>query len=145
MSDYQRETAFLRECILHDDTGERHKLEEKLAQLQQNQRCVRRAAWLMALLAALATAALCYAAVFLTDYPPHSRFATGFAIKVLCVLAVGSLICLLAFLGLGAVYRKGLDQRREECRRLVTKLLEAPPADPSATALPGAMTDRTVG
>ena len=28
MSDHQRETAFLRECILYDDTGERHELEE---------------------------------------------------------------------------------------------------------------------
>src|SRR5437879_8848596 len=42
MSEHQRETAFLRQCILYDDTGERHKLEESITQLQRNELCVRR-------------------------------------------------------------------------------------------------------
>ena len=126
MSEHQRETEFLRQCILYDDTGERHKLEESITQLQRNERCVRRAVLLMALLVALAMAGLCYAAVFMADYPLNPLQLAGQWIpKTLCALGVGSLICLLAFTGLGTVYRKELDQRREECRRLATKLLES--------------------
>ena len=54
-----------------------------------------------------------------------SIFATQFIVQLFCVLSLGSLICILAFVGLGMVYRKTLDQRREECRRLATKLLES--------------------
>ena len=53
-----------------------------------------------------------------------SQFTAQSIIKMLCALGVGSLICLVAFLGLGAIYRKELDQGREECRRLATKLIE---------------------
>src|SRR6185436_12656398 len=119
MSDHQRETAFLRQCILYDDTGERHKLEESITQLQRNERCVRRAVWLMTLLAALAMAGLCYSAVFLAAIPQNmSQFVSPLISKVLCALGLGSLICLVSFLGLGVAYRKELDQQREECRRL---------------------------
>ena len=69
MNEHQQQTAFLRQCLLYDDTEERHKLEEKITRLQVDERCVRRAVWLMALFAALAMAGLGYAAVFLADYP----------------------------------------------------------------------------
>jgi hypothetical protein len=126
MSEHQRETEFLRQCILYDDTGERHKLEESITQLQRNERCVRRAVLLMALLVALAMAGLCYAAVFMADYSLNPLQLAGQWIpKALCALGVGSLICLLAFTGLGTVYRKELDQRREECRRLAKRVMES--------------------
>ena len=126
MSEHQRETAFLRQCLLYDDTAERHKLEEGIAQTQRDERCVRRAVLLMVLLTALAAAGLCYAVVFLEHHPQNmSQFITPFIVRVLCALGVGSLICMLAFGGLRIVYRKELEQRREECRRQVTKLLES--------------------
>ena len=126
MNEHQKQTAFLTQCIRYDDTIEHHKLEEKITELQRDEICVRRAVWLMALFAALAMAGLCYAAVFLADYPLNlSQFTAQLFIKVLCALGVGSLICLLAFLGLGTIYRKELDRRREECRRLTTRLLES--------------------
>ena len=49
MSEHQKQTAFLRQCLLYDDTGEGHKLEESITQLQRNERCVRRAVGVMAL------------------------------------------------------------------------------------------------
>jgi formate hydrogenlyase subunit 3/multisubunit Na+/H+ antiporter MnhD subunit len=126
MNEHQRQTAFLRQCIRYDDTPEHHKLEERITELQRDEVCVRRAIWLMVLFAALAMAGLCYAAVFLADYPLNlSQFIAQLIIKILCALGVGSLICLVAFLGLGAIYRKELDQRREECRRLAIKLIES--------------------
>jgi formate hydrogenlyase subunit 3/multisubunit Na+/H+ antiporter MnhD subunit len=125
MSDHQRETAFLRQCILYDDTEERHRLEEKITQIERDERIVRRAVWLMALLAALAMAGLGYVAIFLAQYPLNvSQLSTQFFVKALCAVGAGSLACLFLFLGLGAVYRRELDHHREDCRRLALKVLE---------------------
>jgi len=133
MSEHQRQTAFLRQCLLYDDTEERHRLEERITQLQRDELSVRRAVWLMALLAALAMAGLGYAAVFMAEYPLNvSQFTTRFAIKTLCVLGATSLFCLFGFLILGVVFRKELDQRREDCRRLALKVLESRLGQPRA-------------
>ena len=126
MSEHQKQTAFLRQCILYDDTGEYHKLEESITQAQRDEHCLRRATGLMVLLTALSMAGLGFAAVFLTDHPQDiSLLLTPFICKVFCALGLGSLICLVSFVGLGVAYRKELDQRREECRRLAAKLLES--------------------
>jgi formate hydrogenlyase subunit 3/multisubunit Na+/H+ antiporter MnhD subunit len=133
MSEHQKQTLFLRECLLYDDTADRHKLEEKITQIQNDERCVRRAMWLMALFAALAIAGLCYCVIFLLDYPlSMSQLFTHFTAKVFCVLGLGSLISLMAFVGVGAVHRSKLDQRREECRRLARKLMESRLGKPRA-------------
>ena len=133
MSEHQKQTAFLRQCLLYDDTAERHELEESITQLQRNERCVRRAVWLMALLVALAMAGLCYSAVVPADDPKSiSQLVTQFAGKIFCALGLGSLICLVAFTGIGVVHRSKLDQRREECRRLAAKLLESRLGKPRA-------------
>ena len=133
MSEHQKQTAFLRQCLLYDDSGERHELEESMKQLQRNLRCVRRAVWLMAVLVALAMAGLCYSAVVPADDPHNlSQLVAQFSSKVFCALGLGSMICLVAFTGLGVVHRSKLDQRREECRRLAAKLLESRLGKPRA-------------
>jgi hypothetical protein len=143
MSEHQRETEFLRRCLLYDDTAERHELEERLTQAQRDERCVRRAVWLMVLLTAGAGAGLCYSALFQADYPQDiSQLTQPFLSKVFCALGLGSLICLTAFVGLGAIYRKELDQRREECRRLATRFLESNLGNACPRPLPGAGKDR---
>ena len=124
MNEHQRETAFLRQCLRYEDSPECHGLEERIASLQRDERCVRRALWLMLVLAGLAAAGLGYCAVFSPDYPQNtSRFITQFITKAFCALGLSSLICLLGFTWLGAVNRKELDQGREECRHLARKLL----------------------
>jgi len=124
MTEHERDTDFLRHCLLYDDTAERHDLEERITQVQRDERCVRRAVWLMALMASLATAGVCYSVVFRIDYPENmDQFITPFMTRVLCALGLGSVICLLVFLALGRIYRKRLDQRREEGRRLARKLI----------------------
>jgi|SRR5688572_15360636 len=135
MSKHEKDVRFLRQCILYDESAEHDKLEESITQLQRNERCVRRAVALMALLVGLALAGVCYSAVCLTDYPQNTtQFMMLFIAKVFCALGLGSLICLLAFVGLGAVYRKQLDRRLEECRQVARNLLEAhrskPPTRP---------------
>ena len=126
MSDRQRQTEFLRKCLLYDDSSECHTLTERIRQLQHKERCVRRAVWLMILLGALAFAGLGYLAVFLDDFPRNMPgFMTRFVTQVCCVLGLSSLICIPAFVGLEVVYRMELDKRREECQCLATKLLES--------------------
>ena len=122
MSEHQRNTAFLRQVILYDDSAERHQLEERIAQDQRNERCVRRAVYLVALLTALAIAGLCYSAIFLPDFPQNK---SRFIIRIFAILGLASLICLPAFLGYWGAYRRDLDRRREECRRMATQLLES--------------------
>jgi hypothetical protein len=134
MNDHQRQTAFLRQCLLYDDTEERHRLEERITQLQRDELSVRRAVWLMALLAAMAMTGLGYAAVFMAEYPLNvPQLTTRFAIKALCVLGATSLFCLFGFLILGVVFRKELDQRREDCRRLALEVLESRLGEPLVT------------
>lgn len=125
LNEHQRETAFLRHCIGYDDTAECHKLEESLILIQRHQRCVRRAVWLMALLAFMAMAGLCYRLVFMETFLNFPYFASDSVIKPLCVLGLGSVICLVAFLALGIRYRKELNRRREECRQLAARILES--------------------
>jgi hypothetical protein len=145
MTEHQKQTAFLRECLHYDDSIERHKLEKGITQLQRNERCVRRAVCLMALLAALAMVGLCYLAIFLTNHPRDvSQFVTPFIGKAFSALALGSLICLVSFVGLGVAYRAELDQRREECRQLAAKLLASRLGKPNTMTGPEVLKEEEI-
>jgi hypothetical protein len=122
MSEYQRETEFLRQCILYDESAVRLELEAEVIHNLRNLRCVQRAAWLMAALTALAVVFLYYPAILLDNFPDS---APKFMVNLVCALGLGSFISLLVFVGLGMVYRKRLDLRREQCRQMVTRLLES--------------------
>jgi hypothetical protein len=125
-SEHERETDFLRRCIKYETGTAGRQLDERICQVQRDERCLRRASWLMALVAGLATTGLGYAAILLDDFPNRiSVFTSLFIVKILCALAIGSLICLVSFTCAGLVYRKELNRRREECRGLVTNLLES--------------------
>jgi hypothetical protein len=122
MSDHQRHTKFLRECIRYDESARRQELMEEIARIQLDARCVRRAVWLMAILAALAAFGLGYGVILVSNFPNNFP---QYILNTFGVLAVSWLVCILAFAGLGAVYRWKLDRRREECRQIVTRLLES--------------------
>ena len=105
-----------------DESKSREKLEEEITQIQRRAGGVRRAAWLMAALTAIAVAGIGYPAILLENIPDR---AEQFFVIFFCALGVGSMISLLAFAGLGMVYRKRLCQRRLKYYHLVAKLLEA--------------------
>lgn len=130
MSDHQSETAFLRHCLSYDESPRRQELEQRIAQIQRDERCVRRAVWLMALLVALSATGLGYGAALGDNFPYNTP---QFVTNTICAFGAGSLISLLVFVVLGIGYRRKLDQRREECRQLVQRLLEARLGKPVAS------------
>jgi len=135
MSEHQKQTAFLKQCHVYHDTAASRKLAESLAQLERDERTLRRAVWLVARLAVLAVVGIGYAALLMDNYPDGTSGSVAhFIVKGCFGLGLGSLICLLSFLGLGMVYRMNLDQRREECRELVARLLESRLGQPVTTA-----------
>ncbi len=145
MSEHQKHTEFLRQCIRYDESARRHELVEGIARIQCDARCVRRAAWLMAIITALVVAGLGYGTILVENFPYSTP---QFIINLICALGLGSLISLLAFAGLGMLYRWKLDQRREECRQMVAKLLESrlgkPVITPSGDNRAGEGEGRTV-
>ncbi len=136
MNAYRKETTFLRELIVYDDSTERQKLEERITEIHRNECCVRSAVWLMIFLIVLAIAGLGHSAVFLKDFPDSK---SHFVIKFSCVLGLGSMISLLGYLGFWMFYRHELDRQYEECRRLVAKQLESRLGEPRTWPLPEAV------
>ncbi|HEV2392207.1 MAG TPA: hypothetical protein VG146_07565 [Verrucomicrobiae bacterium] len=133
MSTHQTETAFLRRIILYDDGEERRKLETSIAQVQRDQRCVQRVAYVMAPFPLLAIAGVFYAEILQEGFP-YSGFGLG--LRLLCVLGLASLICLAGFAGLLTVYRLKLNRLRKECLQLVNGLLESRLGKPQVPTLP---------
>ncbi len=143
MNDHQRQTEFLRRCILYDESKESYALAERIKQLQHNERCVGRGVWLLVLAGALALAGLAYLAIFVEDFPQNMPgFLARFITQLFCVMGLSALICVPVFAGLQMVYRNELAHGREECRRRATKLLESRLAKPSDTTLPQGVGER---
>ena len=130
MSEHEKQTEFLKQCLRYDESPGHQELVQEIGQIQRDERCVWRAVWLMAGLTALATAGFVYPTILLDNFPSN---APHFFVNLIFVLGVASLISLLAFVSLGGVYRRRLDWRREKCRRLITRFLESRLGKPVAT------------
>ena len=141
MSEHEKHTEFLRQCVLYDESARRRKLVENISQLQRDMRCVRRAVWLMAILTAAIMAGLGYGIILGDNFPYN---LPQFITNLICALGMGSLISLVAFAGLGMVFRMRLDQQREKCRQLVSRLLESRLGKPVTTPM-REMLDNRVG
>jgi hypothetical protein len=76
----------------------------------------------MAIVTALVVAGLGYGTILEDNFPYNMP---QFMINLFFGLGLGSLVCLLVFMSLGMIYRMKLDHRREECRQIVTRLLES--------------------
>lgn len=131
MSEHKKEAAFLRRCLRYEESAESQQLEGGLIEIQRDEHCVRRAAWLMAMLVGLVLAFLGYGVVLVDNFPynvPHLIMNIAYA------LGLVSLISFLVFLVLGMAYRQELGQRREKCRQLVTKIMESRLGKPGPAA-----------
>jgi hypothetical protein len=133
MNARQTETSFLRYTIPCEDRDKPRKLENSIAQVQRDERCVQRFASVMALFLLLALVGVGYETMLQKNFPYDTSHP---GIRVLCEIGLASLICLVAFAGLLMGYRKKLKRLREECRQLATGLLEPRLAKPDAATLP---------
>lgn len=133
MREYERETAFLRHIILYDESDERRKLENSMARVQQDVRCVQRAALMAAPCPLLAIAGFGYGVILQENYLYNG---SELVFMGLCVLGLTSLICLVGFAVLLTVYFKKLHRLRQEARQLVIRLLESHLGQPQIPTLP---------
>jgi hypothetical protein len=136
MSASPGETALPGSFIVCDETDERRKLEGRIWQAQRDERCVRRAAMLTALITALDGVALAFGALYADNL---GYGGSGFVFKLICELGLASLICLGAFMAFWFIYRRKVHRLREECRRLVTKLLDSHLRKPQIAPLRGSL------
>ena len=132
MSDHHKHTEFLRHCIRYDDGARRQELMARIIQIQRDAKCVWRAVCLITLLVALGVFGFGYGWILVDNFPND---LPQFVTDAFCALGAGLLISLLAFVGLGMIYRLKLDRRREECREIVTRLLESRLGKPATAPL----------
>jgi len=116
------ENAALVECIRCDGIGEIHKHHENIDQLEKDERCLRRAAGLMAALTAFALVGAGHSAILLTDV---STATLRTILLLFAVLGVASAISLLTFATLWMIRRGQLGDQRDRGRRLTMKVLAA--------------------
>jgi hypothetical protein len=121
MSEHQKDTDFLRCLINYGDTEEHRELENRIAQVQRDERCVRRVILAAALFTLTALVGLVYTAI-LDESFPYDQSPT--VITILCDVGLASLICLAGLVVLLVVYRIRLNGLREECRHSVKSLIE---------------------
>jgi hypothetical protein len=122
MTEYRKQAAFIRRLVSYDTSGEGALLLERLQQAQKNERCIFSACVLVALLACFGLAGLGYSAVLLPQFFHNS---THVLIRLFGALGLGSGLCFVFFVGLWRWYRGGVNRVHEECRKLVTRMLEA--------------------
>jgi hypothetical protein len=118
MSTQQRETASLSHTGLYDDGDECRKLKERIAQVQNNVRCVQHVASVIApfLLSAIVGVAF---GVLLRENLPYNWSARVFI--VLCLFGLASLICMVGFMALLTFYHRKLNRLRKECIQAARK------------------------
>jgi len=122
MTEYRKQAAFLKALMMYDDTVEHRVLAERIANAEKNERCLLCACRLVGLIALVGLTGLGYSAVLL---PEFFDSATHIVIHIFSAMGLGSLLCLVAFLGLWFWYRSVLNRIHEECRRLITGMLDS--------------------
>jgi hypothetical protein len=117
--------------MLYDSTDERHKLEEQVAGAERTERCFRRAVFLMAVVAGVAVAGIGYSAILLQDFPLNKAHLI---LRIFCALGLASLVSLLTFVAFWRVARGTLNEQRDRCRRLVTRIVESRLGRPASSS-----------
>jgi len=124
----QKQNDILAQCIHDDSSGELNHDEERIRYAERQEHCVRRAMWLMALLAAFAALALGYSVILLYELPSYQ---TQLINHVIIVVGLASLTSLLAFAGFWILCKHRLTARRDEERNFILKLLSDRDKKPS--------------
>lgn len=122
MSEHRKQSEFLKKLVLHDDNSVNQALCERLAAAERNERCLLLACRLVGLIALVALAGIGYSAVLLPEFFDN---ATHVVLRFFSALGLGSALCVVVFLGLWFWYRGHTNRIHDECRRVITAMLEA--------------------
>jgi hypothetical protein len=140
MSDYNKETAFLKHILCHDTSSESRRVDETIARVNRECACVRKAAQ---------TAAVFVLLAFVFSRTAFFQSEPNFRMWALCVVGLAAMICLVTFLCVLVAYHAKLHRLRDQCRNLArnfleTRLISREQVLPIQTAaLPAQATDST--
>jgi hypothetical protein len=138
MSEHRKQSEFLKKLVLHDDSSANRSLCERLAAAERNERCLLLACRLVGLIALVALAGIGYSAVLLPEFFDN---ATHVVLRFFSALGLGSALCFVVFLGLWFWYRGHTDRIHDECRRVITAMLEVRLKTTTTTFYPVLMDD----
>lgn len=122
MSEYKKQSAFLKKLVMIEDTSDNRALCDRLCHVERSERCLQCACRLVGLIALLGLAGLGYAAVLLPQFFDNS---THFIIRLCSAVGLGSCLCFTVFLALWYSYRKIANRIHSECRLVILKTLSA--------------------
>ena len=121
MSKRKQQTEFLNALVLHGNTEERARLQERMIRAERDEQCAWRALWLVTLLAVFSCCGISYSAVLIPQFFHNS---SHLAVKVFGGLGLASLICAVTFLGFWFWCRSVLNRVQVECQRFIMATLE---------------------
>jgi len=116
MSERQKQTQFLRELIRSHDSDHCRELQVRIANAEQNERCVGSAVRLAFLLGLLAALGLGYSAVLV---PEFFQSTTPVAVQIFSALLLTSGICFFSFVWLSCWYRSASNAIYNEGRTFI--------------------------
>jgi hypothetical protein len=116
-----RQIDFLMRLLTLADTNGAGDLRTRIEQAQHDEKCVRLAFTLVALVGGFALAGIGYCAVL---HPEFLNNATPTLVKVFCAIGLGSVICMIVFLCCWMWYRNASNRLYEECRYVVMEAIQ---------------------
>ena len=122
MSEHEKHSAFLKSLLTCDDNAEHHGLQERISRAERDEHCLGCACRLVSLIALLALAGLGYCAVLLPEFFQKARH---FYVQVFSALALASVLCLTAFIGLWLWYRSIVNRLHDEGRKFIAALVQS--------------------
>ncbi len=134
MTERQRQTQFLKGLLGFAGSRVRREFQDRISKAEHDEKCVRSALILVGLVGLFSVSGLGYSVVLVPEFFDSS---TPLLVKLFCALGLGSVICMVVFLGCWLWYRALANRLHEECRRKVMESLEARGGDlPGRTVTP---------
>jgi len=121
MTERDKQTEFLTRLLVLADSKVEGDLRARLERAQHDEKCVRLAFTLVGLVGVFAMAGLGYCAVL---HPEFFDSSAPRLVKICCAVVLGSLICMLVFLGCWMWYRGATNRVYEECRQLLLSTIK---------------------
>jgi hypothetical protein len=121
MREREKHIHFLKKLAQYEQDGSLHNIEDKIHKAEKEEKCVRSAAFLVALIGLASALGIGYSTIVLEDV---FRNSTNTFIKLFSILALGSLICLVGYLGYWNRRRTLTNQLYEDARSQLLSLSE---------------------